>query len=159
MASLKNVVLQRKDVKTAGGDFPVGPLTASDILAIYVAYRSDLESMFAKFKGGQDADSLFVDLLTTFPEIGAEIVARGAAQGSEEEFDEAFMSQARRLDFGAQFMALEIVGELTVSSAGGLGNLAILVERLAGKLNATMTQEELTSLSGSQTSGVSAPSS
>ncbi|MDR7062014.1 MULTISPECIES: hypothetical protein [unclassified Sphingopyxis] len=156
MGSLKDVVVKRETVKTAGGDFTVGPLTASDILAIYVAHRGGLQSIFDAYKSGKDPAGIIIDIIATFPDIAAEVIAR-AADGDE--CDEATITTARTLDFGAQLDAIEKVGALTVSSVGGLGNLAALVERLAGSLNATMAQQESLSPDGSKTSASSAPSS
>lgn len=156
MGSLKDVVVQRETVKTTGGDFTVGPLTASAILAIYVAHRGGLQSIFEAYKSGKNPAGVLVDIIATFPDIAAEVIAR-AAEGDK--CSEADIAVARTLDFGAQLDAIEKVGTLTVSSAGGLGNLASLVERLAGNLNATMAQQGSLSPDGSMTSASSAPSS
>lgn len=156
MGSLKQVVVRQETVKTAGGDFTVGPLTASQILAIYVAHRGGLQSIFDSYKSGKDPAGIFVDIIATFPDIAAEAIAR-AAEGDG--CDEGAIATARSLDFGAQLDAIEKVGALTVSSVGGLGNLAALVERLAGSLNETMAQATSLSQVGSKTSASSAPSS
>lgn len=156
MGSLKQVVVKRETVKTAGGNFTVGPLTASEILAIYVAHRGGLQSVFDAYRSGKDPAGIFVDIIATFPEIAAEVIAR-AAEGDE--CDEGAISTARSLDFGAQLDAIEKIGALTVSSVGGLGNLAALVERLAGNLNATMAQQNSRSPDGSKTSASNARSS
>lgn len=153
MGSLKDIVAQEKVIGTAGGDFTVGPLTAADILGIYVTHRSGIEAIFASYRGGQDADSLFADLVVAFPDIAAEIIARGAREP-----DDAGVAAARSLDVGAQLVALETIGGLTVASVGGLGNLAALVERLARGVTGTMTLRNPTrSPSGSTDSASSVP--
>lgn len=159
MGSLKQVVAQRATIETAGGDFTVGPLTAADVLGLFVVHREGVQSMFDAYQKSGDADGIFTTILVTFPEIAAEIIARAAG-----EFDEGGITAARSLDFGAQLMALEQIGTLTVSSVGGLGNLASLVERLAGQVNenAKATANgvvESLSKGGFTTSENSAPSS
>lgn len=150
MASLKDIVVQTETIKTAGGDFTVGPLTASSILSIYIGNRNSLEALFDAFKSGADTSAILVDLISTFPEIAAEVIARGSEGDA---VDEETRAIARKLDFGAQLTALEKIGTLTVSSVGGLGNLAALVERLAGSLSATTAQAKSLLPAGSKASG------
>lgn len=153
MGSLKDVVVQSDVVETAGGSFTVGPLTAADILGIFVGYRVAVERMFESFKSEKSTENdIFVELIVTFPELVAEIIARGAGEP-----DDASISQARRLDVGAQLTALEKIGELTVSSVGGLGNLASLIQRLSGGVSEAMVQNVSPLPNGSTTSESSVP--
>lgn len=151
MGSLKQVVAQKATIKTAGGDFTVGPLTAADILGLFVVHRESVQTMFDRYRESDNMDDIFVTLLVTFPEIMAEVIARAAG-----EFDEGGIAAARGLDFGSQLMALEQIGVLTVSSVGGLGNLASLVERLAGQATANGLPNPL-SKGGFTTSESNAP--
>lgn len=154
MGSLKDITVKRETVQTAGGDFTVGPLSAADVLGIFISHRPTVQTVFDQFREGDSTDDIFVTLAVTFPEITAEIIARGAG-----EFDEETISIARKLDIGAQLTALEKIGMLTTQSVGGLGNLAILVERLAGTVNATTALRDQLPMSGFETFESSAPSS
>lgn len=154
MGSLKDVMIQTGEIKTTGGSFTVGPLTAGDILALFIGYRANIEQIFETFKAGGSESDVIVDLIVTVPELVGEIIARASGDASD-----AAMTKARRLDFGAQLLALEKVGELTVSSVGGLGNLAILIERLSGNVSTAMAQSGSLLPSGFMTSANSAPSS
>lgn len=131
MGSLKDVVVGREVVETAGGNFSVGPLRASDVLGIYITYRAGVQALFDSYQANNSSvDDVFIALLVDLPEMGAEIIARAAGCNDDEG-----LAIARSLDFGAQLSALEKIGNLTVSSVGGLGNLVALVERVAGAVN------------------------
>jgi len=147
VGSLRDAVLLRETVKYAGGDFTVGPLTGADILGLFVGHRQAIEALYESYGAGKDADSLFIDMAVTFPQIVAEIIARASG-----DFDEVTLAKARGLDFGTWLAALEKIGALTVQSVGGLGNLAILVERLAGSFKGSMAQGGSPLPNGSTTS-------
>lgn len=152
MGSLKNVVAQTATIETTGGDFTVSPLTAADILGLFMSHRESVQIMYDRYHESEKAEDLFVTMLVAFPEIMAEVIARAAG-----EFDEGGIAAARRLDFSAQIVALEKIGSLTVASVGGLVNLASLIQRLVGQA----VQSGLASppTSGSTISGDNAQSS
>lgn len=130
MGNLTDVVIQTGEVETAGGSFTVSPLTGADILGIFLGHKIAVDQMYDSFKDGVSQQDIFVSLVVHAPEIVADIIARAAGQP-----DDAGISAARKLDVGAQLMALEKIGALTVSSVGGLGNLAALIERLTQGAN------------------------
>lgn len=155
MGSLKDLAVQEDTVETAGGAFTVRPLSAADILGLFVGYRVAIEQIFESFTQGKTSEEdIFVELIVTVPELVAEIIARGSG-----ELDDASIAAARRLDVGAQLTALEKIGQLTVASVGGLGNLATLIQRLSGNVTTAMAQNVSPLPSGSTTSDGSAPTS
>jgi len=138
MGSLKQVVAQVATVKSAGGDFSVGPLSGADVLSLFIVHRQSVDRLFAMYAGGKETVDIFAVLAIEVPELGAEVIARAAANADGEggaALDDVYLSAARRLDVGAQLDAIEKVGALTVSSAGGLGNMVALIERMAGSIN------------------------
>ncbi|WOE76322.1 phage pre-tape measure protein [Alterisphingorhabdus coralli] len=129
MANLRDIVVKTETVTVGDAEFSVGPLTAADILGIYGVHRDAISVVFERNQDGLEESDLFLDVIATFPEIVAEVIARASGDLSEEA-----ISVARRLDVGVQLMALEKIGNLTVESAGGLGNLVALVQRLMAGL-------------------------
>lgn len=155
MGSLKDLVIRKETVKVVGGEFTVGPLNVGDILALFIGHRAQVERIFETYRSseGQDFDIL-INIAVTVPELVAEIIARGAGEP-----DDLAIAKARQLDFAAQLLALEKIGLLTVESVGGLGNLAMLVERLSANVKSTMALSASLPPSSSTNSEKSAPSS
>lgn len=154
MGSLKDVVIRREKIETVGGEFTVGPLSVAHILALFFSHRSQVEHLFDTFKAGASEQDIFLELVVTLPELVAEIIARGAGEA-----DDLAIAKARQLDIGTQLLALEKIGMLTVESVGGLGNLAILIERLSGNVSKAMALRGSPLPNGSQVSDDNARSS
>jgi hypothetical protein len=155
MGSLKSIVLHRETIKVVGGEFTVGPLNVGDIMALFIGHRSHVEHIFDSYRKGEQETDLLINLAVTVPELVAEIIARGAGEPDDEA-----ISKARQLDFGAQLIALEKIALLTVETVGGLGNLAMLIERLSANVKSTLAQPGSPQQSSSTDSAKSAqPSS
>lgn len=154
MGTLKDTIIQTEVVRYAGGDFSVGALTASDLLALFLRHKQGTEALYAGYRKDGDPNGVFIDLVSAFPDIAAEIIARATG-----DYDDATLSKARRLDIGAQLTALEVIGTLTVASVGGLGNLAALIERLVRSAATAMAHRHSLQANGSTISESSAPSS
>lgn len=153
MGSLKDIVVRRETIAVVGGEFTVGPLNVGDIMALFIAHRAHVERIFESYRhgAGQDFDIL-INLAVTVPELVAEIIARGAGEPDDEA-----ISKARQLDFGAQLLALEKIALLTVETVGGLGNLALLIERLSANVSSVMAPSKSPPQSSSTDSAKSAP--
>lgn len=153
MGSLKDIVVRRETIKVVGGEFTVGPLNVGDIMALFIGHRAQVERIFETYRQeqGQGFDIL-INLAVTVPELVAEIIARGAGEP-----DELAISKARQLDFGAQLIALEKIAMLTVETVGGLGNLAMLIERLSANVSSAMAPSGSRPQSSSTDSAKSAP--
>lgn len=155
MGSLKDLVIRKEAIKVVGGEFTVGPLNVGDIIALFIGHRAQVEGIFETYRQnkGEDFDIL-ISLAVTVPELVAEIIARGAGEP-----DDLAIAKARQLDFATQLLALEKIGLLTVESVGGLGNLAMLVERLSASVKGSMALSGSLPQSSSTDSAKSAPSS
>lgn len=117
-SSLAGKSIPSKVVEIAPGDtFTVHGLSLPEIMTLAVRRKSDLDALFARLQKvaemGDEAvmsqsAGMLTDLLLSFPDIAAEIIA--LASGGT---DDDIVAKAKALPFGVQVDAIEKTADLT----------------------------------------------
>jgi hypothetical protein len=131
---LKQLKFGTETIKTSGGDFTVRGLNPDDIRSIMRDDDIDVKALVnksAELPVGDDGMPDYTVLIAQAIHMAPRLVSHLISLASDEGDDEDAIVAAAMLPLDVQLMAIDAIGRLTFSSAGGLKKVIEIVMRMA----------------------------